>query len=1208
MTIEELKILITANTDSLRNELNDTRAQLKLLEKTTLKSNSGMLSSFSILKNGMKALGLGAIFYGLGKTILSSTDAAISRVDTMNNFSKVMSTLGISSDLSKASIDRLGKSLIGLPTTLDSAALSVQRLTSANGNIEASTEMFLAMNNAILAGGANMQLQASAIEQLSQAYAKGKPDIMEWRALLQAMPAQLKQLSVAMGYASTEQLGEALRSGAISMNEFMVKMIELNKNSVKGFKSFEEQARNSTGGIRTSMANIRTAITRGVAEIINAIGQANITNFFQGIINAINATIPYVVAFARVVTSVFGTIASFLGGKKENNQAKEIDNSSKALEKVKLSGISAGKGIDKATGAAKKLNKALKGLASFDEMNVLIERPRAVSGGGVAASDVGDGGNFDFDIGKIDSGLNGVKDKTKEIEERIRNFINDFGSKINFDNIKREFDKLLKALEPLKENLFSGLKFFYDEILEPIALWTINDAIPTFLDLLASAINYVNKSIEFLKPYAMFLFDNFLKPLGEFVAAGIIGTFRGIAGAINKIIETKTGLMLLTGVFGKLLSVLILKIPKVKKALEPLRKQIDIWNEQLLYSPRFGKIWINTMDRILKINRDVADTLKYPITSIQIFASDVRNQFKKVKKTFEDLFTTTADNSKNWRNRLNASFTGIKDSFKSMIENTKSMSKSGTSFMGGVWNGFKDMLGNVWGSVVDFTKGAMDKLVATIATNPLGALITAFTILVSKSEGLQNVIKALGEAIQPIFDILGDLLVAVLKPLEPILGLIAKGIELILKPVVWLADLLGGVITKILELFGIEINSELEENLEEKAEATKALTDKNRELADSLREQAEQYKNVEGALGFLYEEYIKGAETIESYNTKISDAVRSAQDAGNANKVLTEKQEDLTQSIKDSIDARKDLIETERDFADQALAVMDAEDRLKEKQEKLIEVGEKYGKNSREYKRAKLEVESATNRLTRAEEKQEETINKLNASQETLAQKNVKVEQSTADLQTQIYGFSGETDKASEVLATLADVQERGNKTAEEWVDKNINKPGTAYSEFTKNMKRNTKTIEEGMKSSTKNMSIDARKKTKDITESFTYLFKDVEKNYNRTMGKIGKSSIDLKNASTGELIDSYYFDMYIPKYAKGGIIDKPTFAMIGEQGREAVVPLERNTEWIDILTDKLGKVNGDTDVYVYIDSDKVADSFIKKKNRKAFQTNGGVI
>lgn len=44
----------------------------------------------------------------------------------------------------------------------------------------------------------------------------------------------------------------------------------------------------------------------------------------------------------------------------------------------------------------------------------------------------------------------------------------------------------------------------------------------------------------------------------------------------------------------------------------------------------------------------------------------------------------------------------------------------------------------------------------------------------------------------------------------------------------------------------------------------------------------------------------------------------------------------------------------------------------------------------------------------------------------------------------------------------------------------------------------------------------------------------------------------------------------YVSAYAKGGIIDKPTLALMGEDGKEAVMPLEHNTGWITELAMKL--------------------------------------
>lgn len=45
-----------------------------------------------------------------------------------------------------------------------------------------------------------------------------------------------------------------------------------------------------------------------------------------------------------------------------------------------------------------------------------------------------------------------------------------------------------------------------------------------------------------------------------------------------------------------------------------------------------------------------------------------------------------------------------------------------------------------------------------------------------------------------------------------------------------------------------------------------------------------------------------------------------------------------------------------------------------------------------------------------------------------------------------------------------------------------------------------------------------------------------------------------------------------IPMLAKGGIVDSPTIAMVGEAGREAVMPLENNTGWITDLANKVAE------------------------------------
>lgn len=224
--------------------------------------------SFSSAAAGVAAGVASKIAGTVMSQVKSSFDSAITRVDTLNNFANVMGNLNIGAEESQSAINKLSDKLTGLPTRLDDAASAVQRFTTKNSNVAKSTDMFLALNNALLAGGASADLQSNALEQISQAYAKGKPDMVEWRSILQSMPAQATQIGKAFGM-TADELGEALRTGTLSMDDFMDKVMELNTNGANGFKSFEEQAKAATDTIQTKMANVSTSITKVVAAALN---------------------------------------------------------------------------------------------------------------------------------------------------------------------------------------------------------------------------------------------------------------------------------------------------------------------------------------------------------------------------------------------------------------------------------------------------------------------------------------------------------------------------------------------------------------------------------------------------------------------------------------------------------------------------------------------------------------------------------------------------------------------------------------------------------------------------------------------------------------------------------------------------------------------------------------------------------------------------
>ena len=280
------KITYDSNSGELKGALRDTESQIG---KAGTDSGKAFGTAWSVAAGSLISKGVSKI----ASTITSQLDSAISRVDTLNQFPKIMSNLGISSEESSKAITKMSEKLQGLPTTLDQGASAVQRFTSKNGDVAKSTDIFLALNNALLAGGASTEIQATALEQLSQAYAKGKPDMMEWRSAMTAMPAQLNQIAKAMGLGenAADKLGEKLRDGSISMDDFMATITKLNTEGASGFQSFEKQAKNSTGGINTAIAVMKSRITQGIAEIINTIGAENIANTIVGIGNAIKGVL-----------------------------------------------------------------------------------------------------------------------------------------------------------------------------------------------------------------------------------------------------------------------------------------------------------------------------------------------------------------------------------------------------------------------------------------------------------------------------------------------------------------------------------------------------------------------------------------------------------------------------------------------------------------------------------------------------------------------------------------------------------------------------------------------------------------------------------------------------------------------------------------------------------------------------------------------------
>ena len=218
------------------------------------------------------------VFSKIASVVTSSLGSAVDRADQMNNFPKVMKNLGYSATDAAASIKKISDALDGLPTTSSAMTGMVQQLAPLTSNLDEATDIALAFNNAMLAGGASTMEQENALTQYTQMLSAGKVDMQAWRSIQAAMPGQLNQVAEAMLGAgkNSNDLYEAMKNGSISFDDFNKKVIELNQNGFGKYASFAQQAKDATQGIGTAMENVKNRVAKAVQKIIDAVGVENI--------------------------------------------------------------------------------------------------------------------------------------------------------------------------------------------------------------------------------------------------------------------------------------------------------------------------------------------------------------------------------------------------------------------------------------------------------------------------------------------------------------------------------------------------------------------------------------------------------------------------------------------------------------------------------------------------------------------------------------------------------------------------------------------------------------------------------------------------------------------------------------------------------------------------------------------------------------------
>lgn len=252
-----------------------------------------------------------------------------------------------------------------------------------------------------------------------------------------------------------------------------------------------------------SWANQTRVLTLRFNEFKATIGQGLI-NMFTPVIKMVNKLLAGLQTLANSFKSFTEMIFGNAGGTSSN------------LDSIATGADSASGSISSIGDSAAKAQKNLLGLRGIDEINNITTSSADTSGSGAS---IGSGAE------------NGVISAVASDTSSKSNMFNN----INFGPLIESFNRIKEAAQPIINDVKDGLKWLLDNVLLPLAQWTIQDLLPAFLNLVAGALKVLNPLIDAFKPLFQWLWDNFFKPIAEWTGGVIVQTMKDISDKLTDI-------------------------------------------------------------------------------------------------------------------------------------------------------------------------------------------------------------------------------------------------------------------------------------------------------------------------------------------------------------------------------------------------------------------------------------------------------------------------------------------------------------------------------------------------------------------------------------------------------------------------------------------------------------------------------------------------
>ncbi|MDR1409121.1 MAG: hypothetical protein LBJ12_02370 [Oscillospiraceae bacterium] len=273
--------------------------------------------------------------------------------------------------------------------------------------------------------------------------------------------------------------------------------------------------------------------------------KVSVGNALIPIAKAVLPSLSAIIAALTRVAQAASYVMQLLFGK-----TSSADKAAKGNAAVAASANAAAAGetaLAKATDKAARAQKKAGQLAGFDQLNVIntSDASAATTPPNAAPATITPTIDTSAALEEMDVLDGGMKAKLDELAtkiqgtiSKIKGFMSDLATpwkNIDFTNLVNAFDKVKTAAEPLISKVKDGLKWLNDNVLAPIAKWYVEEAAPASLNLLAGALDFLDGVLEILKPYAAWLWDNFLQPIRAWTGGLIVAILNTLADALSKI-------------------------------------------------------------------------------------------------------------------------------------------------------------------------------------------------------------------------------------------------------------------------------------------------------------------------------------------------------------------------------------------------------------------------------------------------------------------------------------------------------------------------------------------------------------------------------------------------------------------------------------------------------------------------------------------------